>query len=144
MQRTPCNPWVDRSRPLLTGQGRDIFWLKAPPKAGRVLLGWVFYFVKGTYSLPRTPSNPPYDGGRVAKTFGTNGGVRSIDRSMSAAAQGVSSCVHFPMQHTLFCLLFPHADCCPDESFCGEGRVEACPYASCRKGILEGLLDYIT
>eukprot|EP00903_Cladosiphon_okamuranus_P010475 g9911.t1 len=35
-------------------------------------------------------------------------------------------------------------DCCPDEDFCDDGLEQACPYAACRPGILDGLLNYIT
>ncbi|CAN0457021.1 unnamed protein product, partial [Ectocarpus sp. 12 AP-2014] len=34
--------------------------------------------------------------------------------------------------------------CCPDEEFCEAGKEEACPYAACRTGVLEALLNYIT
>ncbi|CAN0187267.1 unnamed protein product, partial [Hapterophycus canaliculatus] len=35
-------------------------------------------------------------------------------------------------------------DCCPQEEFCEAGLEDACPYAACRTGILEALLNYIT
>eukprot|EP00752_Nemacystus_decipiens_P010913 g9699.t1 len=35
-------------------------------------------------------------------------------------------------------------DCCPDQEFCERGLEQACPYAACRPGILDTLLNYIT
>lgn len=49
-------------------------------------------------------------------------------------------------------LLFPspsygpilNQDCCPDKELCEAGINDSCPYTSCRRGVIELLLDFIS